>query len=463
MANSAYRINYFLRSHKRDVFIEFVKSLVHTPFAIHARPITSAQIVENYLHCTDAAEKKRQVKEEEQEEQVTKLLREKYAEVMTFLEGMIEEHRMEQDKATIESRLQALVPSIGRFFTTLPLRQSFLIEDEKMKISARRHVPMSFNDIRKILNRAQVLAVVDGLKLITFDGDMTLYDDGQNFEHDSHLVSLLISLLLQPKLHVAIVTAAGYTEGYKYEARLSGLLKGFKKANLGNEVVQKFWVMGGECNYLFNCTASYTLQSVPVAYNPNETSHRYLHIDNPSITLPPFSSPALPLSPALVPVANPINPSANGNSDGFNLNPNMNQPLVTVTSESDTKLPEPQVPCSSPPAGSTSTASSYFQIQTQDQHEKNQQNQVYTTAEVNDLLNVAERVLNECQQRLQLNAKVIRKERAVGIVSLDGGKLGREQLDEIVLTSQHVLLLYQNHVSSTSGKKSRPPIPFCAF
>lgn len=69
--------------------------------------------------------------------------------------------------ATIESRLQALVPSIGRFFTTLPLRQSFLIEDEKMKISARRHVPMSFNDIRKILNRAQVLAVVDGLKLIT--------------------------------------------------------------------------------------------------------------------------------------------------------------------------------------------------------------------------------------------------------------------------------------------------------
>lgn len=35
---SLYRINYQLRSHKRDSLIEFIKALLLTPFVLHAKP-----------------------------------------------------------------------------------------------------------------------------------------------------------------------------------------------------------------------------------------------------------------------------------------------------------------------------------------------------------------------------------------------------------------------------------------
>ena len=75
------------------------------------------------------------------------------------------------------SRLRALVPSIGTFFTELPLERAFLVQDPKRAISARRLVSPSFNDIRLILNTAQAMALAQGqhpLKLVTFDGDVTL-------------------------------------------------------------------------------------------------------------------------------------------------------------------------------------------------------------------------------------------------------------------------------------------------
>jgi IMP and pyridine-specific 5'-nucleotidase len=84
------------------------------------------------------------------------------------------------------------------------------LQDERLRISARRFVPPSFNDIRRILNTAQVLAIAKTLQLITFDGDVTLYEDGHNLELQSPIVALLVRLL-ECGLHVAIVTAAGYT------------------------------------------------------------------------------------------------------------------------------------------------------------------------------------------------------------------------------------------------------------
>lgn len=41
----------------------------------------------------------------------------------------------------------------------------------------------SFNDIRLILNSAQLLGLVRSteVELVTFDGDVTLYDDGASF------------------------------------------------------------------------------------------------------------------------------------------------------------------------------------------------------------------------------------------------------------------------------------------
>ena len=59
---------------------------------------------------------------------------------------------------------------------------------------------------------AQVLAMRDtGLRLVTFDGDQTLYSDGSDFS-DPKLARYLV-LLLHSGVSVALVTAAGY--GYE--------------------------------------------------------------------------------------------------------------------------------------------------------------------------------------------------------------------------------------------------------
>jgi IMP-specific 5'-nucleotidase len=54
-----------------------------------------------------------------------------------------------QDSGTqARSKLKLLVPSVGTFFTPLLLKDAFLYQDERRRISYRRFVPPSFNDIR---------------------------------------------------------------------------------------------------------------------------------------------------------------------------------------------------------------------------------------------------------------------------------------------------------------------------
>lgn len=71
------------------------------------------------------------------------------------------------------------------------------------------------------------------------------YDDGKDFEQDSALVALIIKLLAFD-IHVAVVTAAGYTEDAeaRYEGRLSGLLQGFRMSGLTNAQLSRFHVLG---------------------------------------------------------------------------------------------------------------------------------------------------------------------------------------------------------------------------
>lgn len=119
----------------------------------------------------------------------------RYAEIMQDVEDMIDDHSesigpypcsfeappdhivVEHQKAGTHShsKLKLLVPSIGTFFTRLPLADAFRYQDKKRFISSRRFVPPSFNDIRVILNTAQLMGVTAGqLDLATFDGDVTL-------------------------------------------------------------------------------------------------------------------------------------------------------------------------------------------------------------------------------------------------------------------------------------------------
>lgn len=151
-------------------------------------------------------------------------------------------------------RLKRLCPTIGVFFTPLPLVEAFKELERDRSFVGRRCVPPSFNDIRYLLNHAQIKAIAGELELITFDGDMTLYADGADFARDSKLVGLLLDLLRLGK-KVAIVTAAGYPgNAARYEQRLSGLLQSFREEAAESKNVSflnNFHVLGGECNYLF--------------------------------------------------------------------------------------------------------------------------------------------------------------------------------------------------------------------
>jgi IMP and pyridine-specific 5'-nucleotidase len=143
---------------------------------------------------------------------------------------------------------------VGFFFTPLDLPAAFDLYDKKTSLSSRRFVAPSFNDVRHILNIAQVLQIRRTGKLVTFDGDQTLYEDGGNFAQDSPLVSDLIQLI-NKGIRVALVTAAGYPgQPERYEGRLAGLLAEMTARELDEEVASRFFVVGGECNYLFRCS-----------------------------------------------------------------------------------------------------------------------------------------------------------------------------------------------------------------
>ncbi|PVH17254.1 uncharacterized protein CXQ87_000138 [Candidozyma duobushaemuli] len=253
---SRYRVEYALKKHKRDEFIEWIKSLLAVPFVLHAD-------LENYEEIY-SIQKEADKFLEMHEQTLAKTCKERYMEVFMDVEKLIDSTRyldsFHSGDGISRSRLRQLVPSVGRFFTRLPLKEAFEIEDTKKSISRRRLVSPSFNDVRSILNTAQVLALTSQaeedsrLKLITFDGDVTLYDDGKSLLQSSPLVDCLVELLAHD-IYVAVVTAAGYpgeSGALEYHKRLPGLIEVLRTTDqLTDKQKSNFLVMGGESNYLF--------------------------------------------------------------------------------------------------------------------------------------------------------------------------------------------------------------------
>ena len=248
-----------------------------------------------------------------------------------------------------------MVPSVGDFFTPLHLGEAFEYQDKRRKISSRRFVPPSFNDLRLTLNTAQLLGLCRNgpLQLVTFDGDVTLYDDGQSLLEDNPVISRLL-LLLTKGFHVGIVTAAGYTEASRYYERLHGLLDAVKKSvQRGKLKYPKLIVLGGESNYLF------------VFDDHSDHCLRYI--------------------------------------------PRQDWMILEMRQWSEEIIAS--------------------------------------------LLDVAEAALRDCVQTMDLQATILRKERAVGIIPSGTDRFTREQLEETVLVTQQVV------EDSDAGKA----IPFCAF
>jgi len=135
----------------------------------------------------------------------------------------------------------------------LRLNDAFHYQDSVRRISSRRFVPPSFNDVRAILNTAQIMSLVKDtgrIELMTFDGDVTLYDDGESLKPENPAIPRLLNLLKRG-IKVGLVTAAGYTEASKYYDRLHGLLDAVHGAKGLGDNKQNLIVMGGEANYLF--------------------------------------------------------------------------------------------------------------------------------------------------------------------------------------------------------------------
>ncbi|KYK59738.1 uncharacterized protein DCS_00872 [Drechmeria coniospora] len=250
-----YRVEYALKTHRRDQFIEWVKGLLAVPFVLYSQPTGVFGDGTSVAKMADEAHRR-------------------YAEIMRDVEMMIDDHISRQKQnllqvqdangngggvdinslflPTIPSKLGMLVPTAGPFFTRLPLEAAFKYQDRKRYISSRRYVAPSFNDVRLVLNSAQIMAVTGGaLQLATFDGDVTLYDDGESLEPSSPIIHRLLDLLSK-NIKIGIVTAAGYTTADGYYSRLHGLLDAIAESpDLDDAQKRSLVIMGGEANYLF--------------------------------------------------------------------------------------------------------------------------------------------------------------------------------------------------------------------
>ncbi|KAI9796180.1 MAG: hypothetical protein M1825_000865, partial [Sarcosagium campestre] len=248
---SRYRVEYALKTHRRDQLIEWIKGLLAVPFVLHSQP--TAIIDENRDNGVAA---------------MASTTHRRYAEIMRDVEQLIHEHVSHQRAGTQHlSKLKLLVPSVGIFFTALPLERAFKYQDSRRFISSRRFVPPSFNDIRLTLNTAQLMSLAnEGVGMVTFDGDVTLYDDGESLTGDNPVIPFLLDLLQQGTC-VGIVTAAGYVDAARYHGRLHGLLDAVKASSLPPALQENLVVMGGESNFLFryDASANHLLSPVPEA------------------------------------------------------------------------------------------------------------------------------------------------------------------------------------------------------
>jgi IMP and pyridine-specific 5'-nucleotidase len=238
-----------LKTHRRDQFIEWIKGLVAVPFVLLSQPTAIHEDDKSSVNAMASNAHTR------------------YSEIMRDVEELIRDHIWHQ-KASPDSpsKLKLLVPSIGMFFTPLPMQAAFRFQDERRFISSRRFVAPSFNDIRLILNTAQAMSLVHGgrLELATFDGDVTLYDDGEVLKPDNPCIPRILDLM-RKGTRIGIVTAAGYTEAEKYYERLFGLLDAIAKNDPQGELERCLVVMGGESNFMFTYSskAPHKLEHVP--------------------------------------------------------------------------------------------------------------------------------------------------------------------------------------------------------
>lgn len=192
------------------------------------------------------------------------------------------------------------------------------------------------------------------LELVTFDGDVTLYDDGKDLTEDNPIIPKILQLMRRGS-KIGIVTAAGYTEAKPYYGRLYGLLDAIQASDLPLEARQNLIIMGGESNFCFK-------------FDEN--------------------------SPVLL-----------------RLIPREEWLLKEMLS--------------------------------------------WHESDIKDLLDLAEVSLRDTVKNFRMEASVVRKERAVGIVPKEGHKFCRETLEETVLIVQKILVGFETMCNTCNADVAR--------
>ncbi|KAF3036199.1 IMP 5'-nucleotidase [Didymella heteroderae] len=322
---------------RRDQLIEWIKGLLAVPFVLHSQPTAVFEENAQTVH------------------QQASVAQRRYAEIMRDVEDIINDHIEHQKLGKPDrSKLKLLVPTVANFFTPLALHDAFIFQDQRRSISYRRFVPPSFNDVRLVLNTAQIMSLVRSgpIELVTFDGDVTLYDDGMNLLPENPIIPKILQLMRRGS-KIGIVTAAGYTEASRYYGRLFGLLHAIQESDLPLESKQGFMIMGGESSFCFK-------------FDENSPD------------------------------------------------------LLKFVPREEWVLKEMLL---------------------------------WSDADVAELLDIAEASLRDTVKNMRMNAEIVRKERAVGIIPKNGDRFCRETLEETVLIVQKVLDI------SEVGQR----LPFCAF
>ncbi|KAF9697161.1 hypothetical protein EKO04_005035 [Ascochyta lentis] len=314
-----------------------LSGLLAVPFVLHSQPTAVFEENAQTVH------------------QQASVAQRRYAEIMRDVEDIINDHIEHQKMGKPDrSKLKLLVPTVANFFTPLALHDAFIWQDQRRSISYRRFVPPSFNDVRLVLNTAQVMSLVRSgpIELVTFDGDVTLYDDGMNLLPENPIIPKILQLMRRGS-RIGIVTAAGYTEASRYYGRLFGLLHAIQESDLPLESKQGFMIMGGESSFCFK-------------FDENSPD------------------------------------------------------LLRFVPREEWVLKEMLL---------------------------------WSDADVAELLDIAEASLRDTVKNMRMNAEIVRKERAVGIIPKNGNRFCRETLEETVLIVQKVLDI------SEVGQR----LPFCAF
>lgn len=117
--SSIYRVNYQMRPHRRDTFVEFIKALLLNPFILHAASHKIDDSVPSFLQQGYAqfnlviAQNKALFKIYASSICSSYWSSFSYADVMLKLEKLIQEHLQQPT----QSHLQQLVPTLTTFFT----------------------------------------------------------------------------------------------------------------------------------------------------------------------------------------------------------------------------------------------------------------------------------------------------------------------------------------------------------